>query len=534
MSLLSRVLELQRFALLAKTTMGDGGGAAILAQVDHLVACVPKMDVSLSDAIPVLEELRMPHCQLSASDVERVIKALNRKLSAGQKQKGTKASRQTHAFFHNYLTRDDWEVLLRENAPVESRLQIIASRALSIGLFHPNELTYVGMLSIVAVAVRELWTHEVAHVHLLSLKRELKKQRKIKILHEGRGTLLPTFQEAVEEWMAQMDVVGDYAPIECPVSQSLIFARQSNMAARKSHTNLRTGREQGQLASASPRQESLSDLIAQAAATAAALASSAQRALPSPVALPLPPTHPADGPPLPPPPMPPIASVAVEPHTPQPKGESARTAMSPVDCPPLTLDMSPCAISPPAQSHAGSRSSGCNDLDKVLADFSTIIERRTAKRLAAPTADPATIAPKRRRRTRKTPASVVVAAAPSTDLGRDVAAVAMPSTVDMAIVASPKATGEAAPHLALVPQVECRPPMMPTEVAAPMTYRGCKIYSSVKRRAWRVYPFPVDSVYDKPFYWKAGAETQWQKLLSYCESPTLPESRKKDVAKGCR
>ena len=102
--------------------------------------------------------------------------------------------------------------------------------------------------------------------------------------------------------------------------------------------------------------------------------------------------------------------------------------------------------------------------------------------------------------------------------------VADPSTVDMA-------PEEAEPRLALAPPVGDRPPMMPTEKAVPMVYRGCKIYSSVARRAWRVYPFPAESRYDKKCSWSGDHESQWQKLLSYCENPTLPESRKKDIAK---
>ena len=111
------------------------------------------------------------------------------------------------------------------------------------------------------------------------------------------------------------------------------------------------------------------------------------------------------------------------------------------------------------------------------------------------------------------------------------AVAAEPASVGLAIVASPSVAEKVAPRMELAVAADGRPSMMPTEKASPIVYRGCKIYSSPARRAWRVYPFPVDSVYDKAFYWSAGAEAQWQRLLAYCENPTLPKSRMKDVAK---
>ena len=136
MGLLSRVMEVERFVALAKSTMGDGGVDAVGVQVDHLVETMAKADLSLSEAVEVLEQVRMPTCPLSPSDVDRVVKAVNKKLSAGPSGQRLSDKRQSHSSFFNYMEKGDWVVLMDERAAVETRLEVVVNRAMSIGLLY--------------------------------------------------------------------------------------------------------------------------------------------------------------------------------------------------------------------------------------------------------------------------------------------------------------------------------------------------------------------------------------------------------------
>ena len=81
-----------------------------------------------------MEELRVPTCPLQKSDVDRILRALNTKLGAWPANAPPHIKRQTHKSFFNYLQKNEWAVLMDERAPVESRMEAIADRAMSIGL----------------------------------------------------------------------------------------------------------------------------------------------------------------------------------------------------------------------------------------------------------------------------------------------------------------------------------------------------------------------------------------------------------------
>ena len=75
-----------------------------------------------------------------------------------------------------------------------------------------------------------------------------------------------------------------------------------------------------------------------------------------------------------------------------------------------------------------------------------------------------------------------------------------------------------------------RPPMPDLETGGSFDYKGCKVYTWVLRKMWRVYPHPGKSVYDKRFSWGGNPGAKWQTVLDYCESPTMPASRMCDIA----
>ena len=64
------------------------------------------------------------------------------------------------------------------------------------------------------------------------------------------------------------------------------------------------------------------------------------------------------------------------------------------------------------------------------------------------------------------------------------------------------------------------PPPLGTK--CPLFYNGCKVYENAK--AWRVYPFPRESVYDKSFPFVVHTkEAVWQSVIKFCKSPSVPD-----------
>ena len=164
------------------------------------------------------------------------------------------------------------------------------------------------------------------------------------------------------------------------------------------------------------------------------------------------------------------------------------------------------------QTTADHRASGCNNLDKVLADFNAIIEKRTSKRQAEAVSTSGAKSDLKRQRI----------------LGKS--SVAVEHTPAPVLAPESTAGGETTTTIAGIPSIECPPAMMATGKCESIIYKGCKIYSSVKMASWRVYPYRKLSVYDKRFRWSTDPKAQWEKVLRYCEKPTLPHSRGKDIA----
>ena len=59
----------------------------------------------------------------------------------------------------------------------------------------------------------------------------------------------------------------------------------------------------------------------------------------------------------------------------------------------------------------------------------------------------------------------------------------------------------------------CMPPV--GEPAQPINYKGCRIYTAVKDKSWRVLPFGARN--DKKFKWGERPDSTWELLLTHCE-----------------
>ena len=155
-------------------------------QVEHFVSTIDKAPPSLADATTVLQELQHPSSPFSKPDIDLISAAINKSVSMDSSigKRGCCAS-QTHLHMYNYMTKSDWEVLVDEKSPVESRIGIIVDRAMSIGLLFPSGKTCVVLLSMLAVVGREQWSAEVLKQYLGIMKNTLRAQRKVKLAIEG-------------------------------------------------------------------------------------------------------------------------------------------------------------------------------------------------------------------------------------------------------------------------------------------------------------------------------------------------------------
>ena len=137
MSLLHSVMDIERFAVVAAQELGAPGAEATQRQVNHLVASMPKMTLTLAEATTVLERMQLPTCGLPQSSIQSLKLAIARSLSSvdcRNRPSGGHGICQMHLSFFNYRTKSDWSVLMNESAAVEARMWIVVQRALTINL----------------------------------------------------------------------------------------------------------------------------------------------------------------------------------------------------------------------------------------------------------------------------------------------------------------------------------------------------------------------------------------------------------------
>ena len=120
--MLSRFHEINRYL---KTVQADGSGCdadvvagAATVQADHILSTIRSDPPSLADATTLLEGLQGPECCFANPNIDLLAAAINRSLarySTVGKKGG--AGMQTHMVMYNYMTKEDWAVLVAERAP---------------------------------------------------------------------------------------------------------------------------------------------------------------------------------------------------------------------------------------------------------------------------------------------------------------------------------------------------------------------------------------------------------------------------------
>ena len=565
--MLARYHEIVRYAQVAQAP-GSGVDPRAVADVktvhiESLVASIVSDPPPLAECTALLEELQKPSC-MSESDIALLTRAINSHLVKTPASKGSNGKLQSHLTFFNYMTKDDWAVLIDERSPVDARMAVVVRRAMSIGLMYPSEQSVCSLLSIIAVAGRELWSAEVWMQHLKALKTALRSRRSIVEQMEGKVQhLLKKFPVDVKDFLLAHPL-PDYEPIDPPVSTSLIDERRLTMAARKSHWSLRIHKPSapetslspiadlfGQLLQKASDKDQQSDFSPRSDATAGSRVSSPAPLCRQPV-LALPPpaivggeVDPFELPPVELAPLAPVAAaeglVTAAMGSRKSLADEHQPAQSVTSAPTSTAAASPSSV-------------GGTDLKRLCLDFDNIIAKRTMKRAAdkakgdndctdKPAVETSTIGPATKRlraKKKQKEADVLRAIAPCLSL------VAHPTAGGAGAVAAPVAPSppvahggpEGATHEALSstslvgdsPSPSERPQMPELGPMKPLTYNGCKIYAMANGRRWRVYPHPQLSVYDKKFSWGKNPSKSWASLLDFCEHPRLPASRSGDIA----
>jgi hypothetical protein len=124
-------------------------------------------------------------------DMQRVIEIINAKIGAvpAYQAPQKKASMQVHMFVHRYLSHRDWQIFQSPAIPVEQKLNHMAARFVSIGLFHPTEKTVAHTISVVLAASDDRMGFST---QVLTCLRDFKRILKGQLLRLPAGTVVAT------------------------------------------------------------------------------------------------------------------------------------------------------------------------------------------------------------------------------------------------------------------------------------------------------------------------------------------------------
>ena len=125
-------------------------------QLNHLTSLIKSCTLDVAEAAAVLNVLAAdssdPAVAAAFTVEQRAVLAeavVATKTTVGESASGTgvvaKQRAQTHYYFYNYLTEDDWKTVFVGN-PMNS-VKVLATRAHTIGLVYPSELTVVAIIA---------------------------------------------------------------------------------------------------------------------------------------------------------------------------------------------------------------------------------------------------------------------------------------------------------------------------------------------------------------------------------------------------
>ena len=445
----------------------DGLAAVAAGQLDHLRKCLSTSTCSLPAASAAMHKLAA--CTwLSRAEMEELsalMKVSDEDNAEEEAASKGKHKNQSNDHFHNYLTEKDWSNLREAQSPV-AKIQVLAGRCVAIGMRWPTEAAAKAVVA-VAVACGTAETSAEDRLSMLhQLKHSLRSGRRTKTSVSSEHLLsFPPIDAFLREH-SQIYVAGEL-PVACPLTDISLSDAAAAVPARRMNKALSGG------AQPSPARSSRGD------PTLALLAQLMQQLVPRGQA--------------------PAASL-IQLRTPPAK--RFRHEDSQLSLPPCASDTAektaepergtePLAEAAPPPSHVRGASS-----THSISDIAGRVETATAAAKAA----------------RADKKDVAAAAVSAPARGKTRPLVAAPSG---AVV---PAKGKKPSPASKSPALKAGKPSAPAvgKAAQPIVYRGCKIYTSVQSKCWRV--LPIGTRIDKKFKWDDKPASTWKLLLAHCES----------------
>ena len=440
----------------------DGLATSAAAQVDHLRKCLSSSTCSLPVASAAMQKLSS--CTwLSRNEVEELsalIKVSEDTSTVVSEEATCKHKNQSNVDFTSYLTQKDWSSLREAQSPT-AKIQILASRCVAIGMRWPSE---AAAKSIVAVAVASgsgiaetSADDRLGMVH--HLKHFLRNGRRTKTAVSSEHLLsFPPIDVFLRDHSKVYD--ADDMPAACPLTESSLSDAAAAVPVRRTNKSLSAGQMTPARSSrGDPALAMLSQLMQQLMPRGQAPSSIIQMCTPPPK---------------------------------RSRQEEFQLSLPPYDESTEKHDAIDEAeqLAAPLRVDASSKKRSIEDIaTRVEAAAAAAKVARAGKKDAAAGAASAAAAARGRKPLEESPAGKPRAAA----AGKNRPLVETPT---------PKAGAK---------------PCMPAigKPAQPIVHRGCKIYTSVSDKCWRV--LPIGSRIDKRFKWGTSPASSWKLLLAHCD-----------------
>ena len=234
--------------------------AALAAHAVRLRTALGNMpDPRLDDASAAMAILQ--HSCFTKHQKDELVATISAAVScpsiAASKEGVSRLVPQEMLFFHRYLTKEDWDVLIQPSFDWGNKIQVMVDRASQIGLLSISEKSVQALVCVLIAANNSSTSSssssvtnaasdiEVGHQLLLMIKAAWRKLR----LHKPADLMqsLAVFPADVAAFKAQCPHRCTFEPAPCPIDDRLIDRLRDKIGCRKTHASMR----QAEAASAS-------------------------------------------------------------------------------------------------------------------------------------------------------------------------------------------------------------------------------------------------------------------------------------------
>ena len=241
------------FLKAAHPTMGgtDAWAGIVKSQVNAIVDFVGASPPTIEDASLALSALSEQSASVVFPEADRsaiaiaITTAASSTASSSAPIAATSHMRpgsQSHFFMYNYMTEEDWNLLLMQSSP-GIKMKVIVDRGLSIGLVYPSEKTIVSIVAIVILVSNTVLSSSEAYNLLDQLKRAWKTHRRSVQFEQTCAQFPPAVADFQQSYPGRYSV--DAPPVISRLSIALIEDLRSTLAARKTHRSLSVSAHQG-------------------------------------------------------------------------------------------------------------------------------------------------------------------------------------------------------------------------------------------------------------------------------------------------